>query len=209
MLRASSILCLPAALALATAVPAADLPAIVNGTQVVQGKTQPATPPAADKSRLPVIINYPSAALQAPTDQKSDAKLPVIIGNPPAPQAANPAPARMAVAYTLTAYNEYMGSVAYNPYRLGTMASYDYGMGYGFSAPYGGYYTGGYGYGGYGYGLGYGFPTYDTFGPWGYGLYPPRVEVLDSGVRPNVGRLTSMPSVASPVYGHVMGVYYR
>jgi hypothetical protein len=204
MPRASSIFCLPAALALAAAAPAVELPVIVNGTQVVQAKTQPVAPPVGGKLQMPVIVNYPSAALQvAPADQKADGKLPVIVANPVVPRPANVAPARVAVAYIVPTYSEYVTPVAYNAYRVGSMLGLDAGGGYGFSAPYGGYYGGGYGYGGYG------FPAYDTFGPWGYGYNPPLVEVLGTGVRANVGRLTSIPSVAAPVYGQVIGVYYR
>jgi hypothetical protein len=204
MPRASSLLSLSAVLALAGMAPALEMPVIVNGAQ----ESQPAKPaPDAAKTQPPVIINYPSAALQpAPADQKTDAKLPVII-NYAAP-AAKPGPARFAVAYNVPVSDDYMAPVAYNSYRLGSMYSLDAGMGYGLSAPYAGMY-GGYGSGyGYGYG-GYVVPAYDAFGPWGYGLYPPLVEVLDSGVRPNAGRLTSMPSVRAPVFGQVIGVYYR
>jgi hypothetical protein len=200
MPRASSLLCLPAALVLAAAAPAVELPVIVNGTQVVQANTQPSNPPAPPKMQLPVIYNYPSAAMP-PADQKADGKLPVIVNRPGAPPAANAAPVRVAVTYVVPTYTNYMTPVAYNGYGNGGMYSADVGMGYGYSAPYGG---------GYGSAFGaYAIPAYDTFGPWGYGLYPPLVEVLDTGVRANVGRLVSMPSVRSPVYGHVMGVYYR
>jgi hypothetical protein len=199
MPRASSILCLPAALVLAAAAPAAELPIIVNGAQVVQAKTQPSDPPVPAKMQLPVIYNYPSAAMP-PADQKADGKLPVIVSNPVAPRPANAPPVRVPVAYMVPTYTDYMAPVAYNAYGMGGMYSADVGMSYGYSAPYGGY--------GSGYGA-YAIPAYDAFGPWGYGLYPPLVEVLDTGVRVNVGRLVSMPSVRSPVTGHVMGVYYR
>jgi hypothetical protein len=205
MPRASSILCLPAALVFSAAAPAIELPVIVNGTQVAQAKSQPVAAPAADKKQLPVIRNYPSAAF-GPADQKSDGKAPKIVNNP-GHLPANAAPARVAVAYTVPTYPDYMAPVAYNAYRTGAIFGFDAGAGYGFSAPYGGncggYYGGGYGFGGYV------LPGYDFFGPWGYGFAPPLVEVLDTGVRANAGHLTSMPSVAAPVYGHVMGVYYR
>jgi hypothetical protein len=202
MPRASSILCLPAVLALATAAPAVELPIIVNGNQLVQAKDEPAPPPAAVKSQLPVIINYPSAALQA---APADGKGPVIIADTAGPRPIKPAPVRVAVAYALPMESDYMAPVAYNAYGIGSMLGVDAGLGYGVSSPYGaglGYY-GAYGYGGYSY------AAYGPVAPWGFGLVPPRVEVLDTGIRPNAGRLTSMPSVRAPVYGQVMGVYYR
>lgn len=201
MPRASSILCLPAVLALAAAAQAVELPVIVNGTPVAQAtKTEQAPAPDGAKMQLPVITNYPSAALQAaPAGQKSDAKLPVIYANPVVANAVKPA--RVAVAYSVPNYVEYMTPVAYNAYGVGSMASLDGGLGYGMSAPYGGGYYGDYG--------GYVYPGYDVFGPWGYGAYPPLVEVLDTGVQAYVGHLTSMPSVRAPVYGAVIGVYYR
>ena len=206
MPRASSILCIPAVLVLAGSARAIELPVIVNGVQVVQApKTPPVASPDADKAKPPVIINNPSAALQpTPAGQTSDGKQPVIV-NMAAAGPAKPAPARIAVAYTVPAYADYVTPVAYNTYGIGSMVGFDGGMGYGLSAAYGG----GFGnYGGYGYG-GYVVPAYDTFGPWGYGSYPPLVEVLDTGVRANVGRLVSIPSVRAPVYGSVIGVYYR
>src|SRR5437588_523564 len=77
-------------------------PVIVNGTPVAQApKAEPAPPPAGAKSQLPVIINYPSAALQpAPAEgRRADVQLPTVVNNPPAPAPARAAPARVAVAY--------------------------------------------------------------------------------------------------------------
>jgi hypothetical protein len=135
MPRASSILCLPAILALVGAASAVELPVIVNGTQVAQAtKTEVAPAPAGAKMQLPVIINYPSAALQAaPAGQKTDAKLPVIIATP-----VKPAPARVAVAYTVPTYVEYMTPVAYNAYGIGSTYSVNGSLGDGMYAPYGG-----------------------------------------------------------------------
>jgi hypothetical protein len=200
MPRASSILCLPAVLALAGAASAVELPVIVNGAQVAQAtKTEVAPAPAGAKTQLPVIINYPSAAFQAaPAGQKTDAKLPVIIANP-----VKPAPARVAVAYTVPEYVNYMTPVAYNAYGIGSAYGVNDGLGYGMSASYGGGYYGDYGYGGYA------IPAYDAYGPWGYGAYPPLVQVLDTGIRANAGRLTSIPGARAPLYGQVIGVYYR
>lgn len=194
MLRASSLLSLPAALAFTAAATAIELPVIYNGTQVAAAPNAAADPPAATgKVELPTIINYPSAAFP-----KTD-------GKPPAAPKATPV--RVVVAYDA---GDYMTPVSYNAYGAGPMLGIYEGMGYNMAAPYGlgfGNY-GGYGYGGYGYG-------YGGYGP-GFGLAttlvdlrPPRVEVLDTGVRANVGRLASTPSVAAPVFGEVMAVYYR
>jgi hypothetical protein len=123
----------------------------------------------------------------------------------------------MAYVYSVPTTIDYMTPVAYNAYRYGpTLGAYTGGMGYGMYSPYsaglgyyGGFGYGGYGYGGFGYGGGYGYAAPLPVAPGGVGWLPPRVEVLDTGIRANVGHLTSMPAVAAPVYGDVIGVYYR
>jgi hypothetical protein len=215
MPRASSVFCLPALLAAASLANAAELPVIVNGTQVAQAPapTSDAPPPA--KGQLPVIINYAAAFQATPSEApKSDAKLPTIVNESPKPTKA--APVRAVYAYSFPAGGEYMAPVAYNAYSVGGPMLGAYGsLGYmptGYATGIG--YYGGAGYGGlgYGYAAGYGYSAYSPAVALTSSLVdlrPPRVEVLDTGVRPNVGRLTSMPSVASPVYGEVIGLYYR
>src|SRR5438105_1889250 len=124
MPRASSILSLPATVALATLAPANELPVIINGTPGVAAKGQPSAPPPAAKSQLPVIINYPSAVLQtAPV--ATNGKLPVIVADTAGPRPANPVPVRVAVAYTFPVSAEYMAPVAYNAYGIGPMLGVD------------------------------------------------------------------------------------
>lgn len=218
MLRASSFLSLSAVVALAAAAPALELPVIVNGTQVVQAPKPPAAnPPEQAKGKPPVIINYPSA-LQSEAAKPGNGKGPVIITGPAIPHPAKAFPARVAVAYNST-ISDYMTPVAYNAYGYGQgFGGYAGGLGYGMYDPYtagvgsyGGYGFGGFGYGGYGYG-GFVLPAnaaVGPFGPWGYGYTPPLVNVLDTGVRANVGHLVSMPAIAAPVFGDVAAVYYR
>jgi hypothetical protein len=193
MLRATSFLGLLALGAMAQSqVRAGDLPVIVNGTQVAQAtKVQPTAPPTTAKGPLPIIINYPSAIM------------PPAPANPQAPKPAK-APTRVVFAYNAAAVADDIDPVAYNIYRYGPMlGAYGYGgPGYGISPYAGAYgYSSAYGYSGYGAGLAYTTAIVD--------LRPPKVEVLDTGIRPNVGRLTSMPAVGAPVYGEVIGVYYR
>ncbi len=207
MPRASSILGLLATVAMAAAAPAVELPVIVS--QVVQAKPQPVSPPPA-KLQLPVITNYPSAAMQSVVP-KGNIQLPVIVPNPARPWPAMTAPVRVAVAYPCAANDYYVGPVAYNAYCVGPLLGLDAGLNWGLCAPW----WGGVGcYGGCGYygGYGYGDYVYSAFAPvapWGLGLQPPRFEILDTGVRPNAGHLTSMPSVWSPVYSAALCVYRR
>ncbi len=206
MLRAASCLSLSAALALAATAPAAELPVIYNGTQVAQAPAgQPAAPPA-EKGPLPVIINYPSAVLnqKAPADGKG----PTIVNLPvPKPERG---PARVVVG-NVAAYADTMGPVGYNAYVAGPGLGLDGGLGYSMYSPYAGGYGGYGGYYGYAYGgyPAYGYaPGYALNAAW-VDLRPPLVNILATGVRPNVGHLTSMPSVREPVFGEVVGVYYR
>ncbi|HEY1377644.1 MAG TPA: hypothetical protein VGF55_12665 [Gemmataceae bacterium] len=215
MLRAASILSLPAALALAATAPAAELPVIINGSQLAQApKTEPAPQPAPAKGNLPVIINYPSAAMQA---VPANDKLPKIVNLSPAAPPAKPAPGKV-VFYNWAALADVMGPVGYNAYSVGPSLGLGAGLGYElgyemYGAPYAGGLTGYYaGYGGaypLGY-AGYGYaPGGIAMAPSLVDLRPPRVEVLDTGVRANVGHLTSMPAVREPVYGQVIAVYPR
>jgi hypothetical protein len=171
---------------------AADLPVIINGTQVVQApKAEQAPPPAKSNTQLPKIANYPS-----------DLNLPVV------KQAKGLT--RVVVPLDIAAASDDVAPVTYNAYCWGPMLGLYGGPGYGLYAPwsgaygyssaYGGY-CGGYGYYGCGPGLAYSTAIVD--------LRPPKVEILDTGVRANIGRLTSLPSVGEPVYGDVLGVYYR
>jgi hypothetical protein len=184
--------------------PAVELPVITNGTQVAQApKPEAAPPPAPADKRLPVIINYPSALSQpAPADApKSNVPLPVITNLSPAVKPARPVGTRVVLPLDVAAYADDVGPVAYNVYGTGWVNGYYGGWG---AWPYAGY--GWCDWCGYGYPVAmYGAPLPWT--PWGVGLVPPRVEVLDTGVRANIGHLTSLPSVRSPVYGAVLGVY--
>jgi hypothetical protein len=202
MPRASSVLCLPALLGLAAAANAVEPPVITNGVQLAQAP-KAGDQPAAAKGQLPVIVNYTAAFKGEPPP--ADGKGPKIINESPAAKPGN-APARVAYAYTYPYVGEYMSPVAYNAYGYGPMlglnAAYGYGQGYDMMAPY----AGGFGYGGYGYAAAYGGLG---FAPAVYDWRPPRVEVLDTGIRANVGRLTSMPPVREPVWGDVIAVYYR
>jgi hypothetical protein len=231
MPRASSLFCLPAVLALAASAHAIELPVIINGDQVAQNKAQPTTSPASANSPAPIIINFPSAAFVG-GNPKSNVPLPTIANQTPAANAGTAAPARAPNAYAVWVNNGYVTPVGYNAYGFGSgFGAYGGGWGANMYAPYAGGlgYYGGLGYGGLGYGglgygglgfsgLGYGgFGGYGNGGyaaplpvaPWGLSWLPPRVEVLDSGVRANAGRLTTMPGVAAPVFGDVIGVYYR
>jgi hypothetical protein len=208
MLRASSLLSVSAALALASMAQAIEPPVIVNGTAVAQAPRPEQAPPPADP-KPPVINNWPSAAQTAPADnRKTDVKLPTITADVLAIKPAAAAPARVAVAYTAPVISEYMTPVAYNAYGVGPQLGLNAAYGYDMYSPFvGGYGYGGYGYAGYGYAGAYG-PSL-ALAPTFYDFRPPRVEVLDTGVRPNVGHLTSLPSVREPVFGQVIGVYYR
>jgi hypothetical protein len=150
--------------------------------------------PAAE---LPVITNGAGGDQPA-----AKAPPPVIVNQPSAPKPAKPAPARVVVPLTIGAIADDVAPVTYNAYYGGPFA------GIGYVTPY---WAGGYGYGwGWGGYSPYFYPAYDpwfTFAPWGVGR-PPRIELLDTGIRHNVGSLISMPYPA-PVYGNVLGVYYR
>jgi hypothetical protein len=213
MPRASSVLSLPALLALAAAANAAEPPVITNGTPVAQApKPGDKPPPPAAKAQLPVIINY-AAAFTAPADAKAaEGKGPTIINQSPAVAKPAKVPTRVAVAYSYPYTGEYMGSVAYNNWGFSGPA---FGGGYAgyVGDPYAaGYGSGAYGYAGYAGYAGYGYSAYGpgvALVPSLIDVRPPRVEVLDTGVRPTVGRLASMPAVREPVFGNVIAVYYR
>ena len=209
MPRASSVLCLAVVLALAGQAAAIELPVITNGTQVAQAPPAPAEKPASNV-QPPVIHNYPSAATQPAEGAKSDIKLPMIVNQPAVKVEPAKAPAaRVAVAY-LASENLYMSPVGYNAYGGGgsILGAYGYGGygygGYGYMAPSMGGYFGGYAYDAY-----TGYAPAMALTPSILDLRPPRVEVLDTGVRPNVGRLASMPAVSNPVFNQVIAVYYR
>jgi hypothetical protein len=233
MARLSGLICFALVLALVATAPAADLPLVYNGaTQAPQPPGAKYAPPRDAKAQPPVIINYPSAALQAapqaprpPAD--GAAKTPTVINYPSAAgvkvaervATAQAVPGRTAVAYRTYAeglmtpayYNAYaplMGYAAPGYNMVGSMYS-PYGLDYGFG-------FGGLGYGGLGYGAGYSGFAYTAPAAYPYAavpgalvdLRPPRVEVLDTGVRPNAGHLTSFPT-AAPVFGDVIVLYYR
>jgi hypothetical protein len=210
MPRASSVLSLSVALALAASAYAVDPPVIINGTSVAKAQQPPAEKPADSKVQPPVIYNYPSAATNPPAEgKKSDMKLPTIVNQPPAVEPAKAPPAPRAVGYYVPYVTEYMAPVGYNAFGVGGPMLNAYG-GYG----YGGWGYGCYGYLAGGYLGGYGYDAYTGYAPALamtpsiLDLRPPRVEVLDTGVRANVGRLTSLPSVREPVWNPVVGVYY-
>jgi hypothetical protein len=158
--------------------PAAELPVITNGRQLTRADD---APPAPAKAPLPVITNQPMAPKPAKAPQP-----------------------RIVVPYTVGAIADDLGPVTYNAYYAGPYA----GIGYGYPSWVGGY---GYGYGWSGWGYGsIAYPAYDPwygFAPWGVGR-PPLIQVMDTGIRYNVGSLVSMPYPA-PVYGSVLGTYYR
>jgi hypothetical protein len=223
MPRASSLLGVAAILAIATAARAVELPVIINGTQVVKAakvEQAPANQPQ------PVIINYASLFSAPPAERAADAR-PTIVNLAPAPAPApgRPVLGRAVLPYTIGAIADDVDGVAYNAYCFGPALSLCTALSCGTCSPFAYWpdYYGGNGFG-YGYGCGYGcggggcnggYPWAGycgaiPWGPWGFGWWPPKVEILDTGVRPNLGRLTSMPSVCAPVYGSVVGVaYYR
>jgi hypothetical protein len=207
MPRAPSILCLSVALLVAASARSAEMPVIVNGNALARADKPPAASPPPSNVQLPKIVNLSSLAVQTPAadGKTSDSKAPVIVNQAPAPKASNAMPVRYVVDYNMYAASDYVRPVGYNSYAgyNGLYSGYsDYGYTGGFGA-YAGYGMGSYGMGGYG---GYG-PAYG-YAPFIADLRPPLVEVLATGVRANVGRLTSMPAVAAPVYGEVIGVYY-
>jgi hypothetical protein len=154
-------------------------------------------------AELPVITNgtQTTRSDNAPPPA-AKAPLPVIVNQPSAPKPSKAPPVRVVVPYNVAAIADDVGPVTYNAYYSGPYA----GIGYLPPNWAGGY---AYGLGGWGYAP-YGYPAYDAwygFAPWGVGR-PPRIELLDTGIRHNVGSLVSMPFPA-PVYGSVLGVYYR
>jgi hypothetical protein len=157
--------------------------------------------PRSPAAELPVITNgTQTTRTDGLSPDAAKAPLPVIVNQPSAPKGAKAPPTRIVVPLTVGAVADDIAPVTYNAYHYGPFA------GIGFVPPFGGGY--GYGFGGGAVGP-YGYPYYDaifSFTPWGVGP-PPRIQLLDTGIRHNVGSLVSMPYPAT-ISGAALGVLY-
>jgi hypothetical protein len=184
MLRSITLLAGAAALALAPA-------------RAADPQAQPPAP--ADqkpKAQLPVIINYPSAAMQAaPQAGGTDKKLPTVVNLLPAPaakaqgQRANAPPAAPG-AYTSMTFAD-NGAITSMPYSTANLLTPSYGSGFNYGSPYAS-------------GLGYTPPLFNYAFPWsGFGYAPTALDYaytfwaqpqpLPTGVISPAGQLTFIP----------------
>jgi hypothetical protein len=184
MLRPLSLI--GASVLLAATAAAAELPVVYNGA----GQPKDA-PPA--KGQPPVVINYPSAALQA--QPAADAKLPTVVNMQEVAGLKPPKPAaqRAVRAYALPTYYD-VNAVVSLPYMSAyTPPAFGYGLGgmYGPSYGLGGY---GLGLGGYGLGLGAGY----AYSPFGYGYAAPSYAFGSIPAAYSIGYTTSYAYWAQP-----------